>query len=320
LIDQSLHARTSDNYLFLPLATICALTLYCGTGPGLVALIFTLIDFKYLNGVNIGHLNYVIKVLTFSIVAITLWILTSLTQKNRLKSDSIAKKLRRERMLREKMVSAITHDLRGPLTSAKAILDLSLRFPERDSRASAAHALKSLARMDQMLQDLLDISVIQAGKTLQVRIMPVDCKTLIEEVYYEMCQTYGPRFYLDVERCVEGYWSPELLIRMLENLLTNAIKYGSRDTIITISAYQTDHSVMFSVHNFGNEISFERQALLFKPFERGPCSSEKGWGLGLTLVAGIAEAHGGTVEIESGKGSGTTVRVRLPIDSRPYQK
>jgi signal transduction histidine kinase len=76
------------------------------------------------------------------------------------------------------------------------------------------------------------------------------------------------------------------------------------------------------VHNEGKPIPTEEQAALFRPFGRAAravASGQRGWGLGLTLVKGVAEAHGGEVHLESEPGRGTTFTVALPLDARPFQ-
>jgi signal transduction histidine kinase len=78
-----------------------------------------------------------------------------------------------------------------------------------------------------------------------------------------------------------------------------------------------------SVHNEGAGLSAGEQARVFRPFERGASaarSGKRGWGIGLTLVHGIIEAHGGVVSVESTPEGGTTFTIENPMDSRPYQE
>jgi signal transduction histidine kinase len=86
---------------------------------------------------------------------------------------------------------------------------------------------------------------------------------------------------------------------------------------------RTGTGVALRVHNEGAPIPAEQQARLFAPFAQIESAvvgrSTRGWGLGLTLVRGCAEAHGGTVRVESDAESGTTFTIELPLDSRPYQ-
>jgi signal transduction histidine kinase len=109
---------------------------------------------------------------------------------------------------------------------------------------------------------------------------------------------------------------------MFENLINNAVKYGSVNELIMFTINKLGNEVEFIVHNEGNPISAEDQASLFKPFSRiasAKNSGKKGWGLGLTLVKGVAEAHGGKVAVKSDKIYGTDFIITLPLDSRPFQ-
>ena len=91
---------------------------------------------------------------------------------------------------------------------------------------------------------------------------------------------------------------------------------------VTITVERTDGGVEASVHNHGSLLSREDQAHLFEPFARtrsAQTGSARGWGLGLTLVHGCAEAHGGRVRVDSDAETGTTFTLELPLDARPHQ-
>jgi signal transduction histidine kinase len=84
---------------------------------------------------------------------------------------------------------------------------------------------------------------------------------------------------------------------------------------VTVTLSQQGEQVELAVHNLGRPIPEEEQAILFQHFTRtksAETSGKKGWGIGLTLVKGVAEAHGGSVQVESTPAHGTTFRVRLP--------
>jgi signal transduction histidine kinase len=103
---------------------------------------------------------------------------------------------------------------------------------------------------------------------------------------------------------------------MIENLASNAIKYGTPYSIITITLrVVNDHAEIF-VHNFGTCITPEDQNKIFTHYSRSisaESSGQTGWGIGLALVKGLAEAHKGSVRVESFKDQGTTFSIRLPI-------
>ena len=232
--------------------------------------------------------------------------------------------LKEEREVRERFVATLTHDLRNPLSAVKTSAQLLLRNKEIAPaiEKNAARILSSVDRADRMIEDLLDASRIRAGENLPIQIAPCDLHALAAETLYDLALLYGDRFRLKMEAPgIHGFWSSEALRRVLENLASNAIKYGSPTAPITVSLHQQNQLVTLSVHNEGPDLSSEDQLTLFKAFRRtksAQTSGKVGWGLGLTLVRGIAEAHGGKATVKSGLNQGVTFSVNLPLDSRPY--
>ncbi len=232
--------------------------------------------------------------------------------------------LRAERELRERFVSVLAHDLRGPLSAAKTSSQILIRHPERlDERRDLAIRIdRNIERTDRMICDLLDANRIRAGQRLPLRLDKCELNAIAQEVYEELVATFGERFVLDAEPRVEGFWSAEELRRALWNLATNAQKYGSPDKPITIGVKRTARGAQASVHNWGTPISADEQKQLFQPFSRTHAAQhggQRGWGLGLTLVHGCAVAHGGNVHVESSLDAGTTFMIDLPFDSRAFQ-
>jgi signal transduction histidine kinase len=229
-----------------------------------------------------------------------------------------------ERELRERFVSVLAHDLRGPLAAAKMASQILMQHPEHlDERRDLAMRIdRNIDRADRMVRDLLDANRIRAGERLPLRIEECDLGVLAREVYEELFATFGDRFMLEVESRVRGFWSAEELRRAVWNLATNAVKYGAAEEPISLTVRRTPQGAEVSVHNWGTPITAEDQRLLFRPFSRTPAAAaggQKGWGLGLTLVHACADAHGGRVSVESTKEAGTTFTIALPPDARPYQ-
>jgi signal transduction histidine kinase len=232
--------------------------------------------------------------------------------------------LQTEKELRARFVSLLAHDLRGPLSAAALASELLLRNPERlDQRRDLGIRIKkNLDRIGHMVHDLLDTSRIHAGQPLPLRLDECELTTIARDVIEELNHVHGDRFQLDSRGEIQGVWSAEELRRAVWNLASNAIKYGMPDSTITVTIRRVDRGARLSVHNRGNPISPEDQCRVFEPFARArsaEASSQLGWGLGLTLVRGCVEAHGGRVYLESSAETGTTFTIEIPLDARPFQ-
>lgn len=228
--------------------------------------------------------------------------------------------LETERDLREKFVSLLTHDLRTPLSVIKINAHLIQRFKDNpDAVQTYAQRIdSSVTRTDQMIGDLLDANRIRSGEKLPINVESVNLNNLARKTIDELSSVQGDRFVLKEAAKIDGFWDSVGLRRIIENLCSNAIKYGFTNTAVEILLNKTDSEAVIEVRNRGELISPEDQKKFFLQFHRGKSSSIKGWGIGLTLVRGVAEAHGGKVEVESNLEKGTCFKVTLPLDSRPF--
>jgi signal transduction histidine kinase len=229
-----------------------------------------------------------------------------------------------QQMLRDQFIATLSHDLRGPLTAIKVAAGLVQRQAEKPelARTYAGRIIENVNRTDKMIRDLLDTHRVRAGERLPLTLEPCDLYTIVQDVCQELASIYGERFVVRSESDIRGVWSGEGLRRVVENLLTNAVKYGNKesDIIVTLKNFPGERASL-EVLNFGNPIPASEIETLFDPFSRtssAKSSSKQGWGLGLTLVKGMAEAHGGSVSVSSDE-AGTTFRVELPKDSTRFQ-
>jgi signal transduction histidine kinase len=119
---------------------------------------------------------------------------------------------------------------------------------------------------------------------------------------------------------VVGTWCRVSMKRVLENLISNAQKYGDVSQPIAVRAHRENDLLILSVHNEGRPIPWAEMDRLFKPYERIEDTNVTGWGLGLPYVQNVAESHGGTVIVDSDLERGTTFTVSIPVDASPYAK
>jgi signal transduction histidine kinase len=224
-----------------------------------------------------------------------------------------------EKKLREAFVNTLTHDLRTPLTAAKMTAELLLRKarPEDGTQNQINRIIHNMDRADAMIRDLLDTNLLRAGETIALNLSDGRMDEIVDTTVRELTVVHGSRFQIRNEAgVVAGYWDHGRITRMLENMATNAVKYGAVEKPITVRLVSKDGELELSVHNEGEPISSEDQKLIFNSFhrtERARKGHEKGWGIGLSLVKGIAERHGGSVRVDSHPARGTTFTIRLPL-------
>ncbi|MFQ4135139.1 sensor histidine kinase [Nodosilinea sp. PGN35] len=219
------------------------------------------------------------------------------------------------RDIQEMFIVTLTHDLRGPVNVVKMGTQLILRRLERsDAHLDiAVRMVSAIDRMDAMIQNLLDASRLRAGQGLNLEFEECNLNHILKEIVEDLNFSYGERFVIVADEAVTISCCRKQLRRVIENLANNAVKYGTSNTPITFTLRQSKTRVSLAIHNEGEPISPETQAILFQQFRRAVSSKEKnGWGLGLFLAKNIVEAHHGTILVESAEGKGTSFIIELP--------
>ncbi len=220
--------------------------------------------------------------------------------------------------LMEKVLALVAHDIRGPLSGIQMGCDFIARHPERTARHQSILAMmaRSVGRADSMIGSLLDVARMRTGKSIPLSFQSGDLSAEVAHAIEEMALTGCDRLSLTACERIPGYWALGGIRRALENLVTNAAKYGAPDTPITIALRRQGDDALLSVHNYGQAISAADQTTLFDPFQQAEqtrARTARGWGLGLSLVKGVVEAHGGKICLKSDAETGTTFTLRLPI-------
>ena len=224
--------------------------------------------------------------------------------------------------LRERFIITVTHDLRNPLQVINSAAELLLRLKDLDKIHSLANRIRASGdRMDRMIEDLLDAAVFQSGERLKLHLSSFDIMETVKDVCDQLAEVYGARFDI-LGKSVTGQWDGDAIKRMIENLVGNAIKYGTPDSTIRIKIDCPHERMLLTVHNEGEPIPTDQLESIFQVFRRAHAAKEgnqKGWGIGLAYVRSVAESHGGSVQIDSAAERGTTVGVDIPINARPFQ-
>lgn len=219
-------------------------------------------------------------------------------------------------------VAAVSHEFRTPLTSMRHLTELLADSRVRDDARKAAYyelLARETQRLHRMVETLLNYSRMQAG-AYAWRVAPVRIDALVREVVADFradlraaardigCDCGSTAHVVNVDR--------DAVARALSNLLDNALKYSDPDTSITVSVRCASSSVEVSVADQGAGIPCEEQKKLFDRFVRGNRAARSGAGgigIGLALVKSVAEAHGGSVRVESEPGRGSRFTMALPL-------
>jgi signal transduction histidine kinase len=222
--------------------------------------------------------------------------------------------------LREQWTGVIAHDLRQPLqTIALSTEALSRRLraaPLEGAGRALARIQSSVGQLNQMIADLLDASLLEA-RQLKLERRAVDLTAALAEIVDKAsAATAGHAVRIEVRGDVRPAWvDPARLEQILFNLLSNAAKYGDSQGEILVAVQPAGDAAEVSVTNWGPGIPPELAPRLFQRFSRLPAGEAqgiRGIGLGLYITSGLAEAHGGSIAVESTPGATTTFRVTLP--------
>jgi signal transduction histidine kinase len=218
----------------------------------------------------------------------------------------------------EDIVSIVSHDLRNPLgiiTLQAHLLELDASFDQQ----AVQRILRAAASMDYLIKDLLDESRIRGGHLHLERALH-DVADLLADV-----SELRPLALQKGIRLVFRASAEDLAIscdrrrvsQVLDNLVTNAIKFIPKGGTVTISAAPCDAGVRFEVHDDGAGIALEALPHIFDRFWQAKDRHPAGAGLGLFIAKGIVDAHGGRIWVESQLGVGSTFYVELPLSPPP---
>jgi signal transduction histidine kinase len=231
---------------------------------------------------------------------------------------SAAAEMRRLSQLRADFVSMVSHELRGPMASVIGCAQtLRLRWRElnQEQRESFLGLIESeSSRLSDLVGDVLDTSRIEAG-SFPYAFDSIDVEELVRETATVVALGQDevrvvtkvspmlPRVHGDHERLRQLLW----------NLLSNAVKYTDAGDEVVVSARKDNGTLAVAVRDHGPGIPSDAHDVIFEKFGRVTGAGKPGAGLGLFIARSIAEAHGGTLEVESECGQGATFVLRLPL-------
>ncbi len=218
------------------------------------------------------------------------------------------------------LLGTLAHDIRSPLTVATTALHLlsDENTPKSELKPMQDMAIHSLQRATNLLGGLLDTLAIEAGDGVMMHFEPGDYVKTFSMACRDATQIYDRIEYEAPEEPLEGVFDPSALSRIIDNLVSNAIRYGAMGKRIRLTMRQDGDSVLLSVNNLGDPIPEEKQEQIFEfvSSDFQSTQSKNSWSMGLTFVKLAVEAHEGEVGIESDEKEGTTFRIRLPLKAK----
>lgn len=228
--------------------------------------------------------------------------------------------LRRLNLLRDRIVSAVAHDLRGPLASTSLAIDLVGTWLPHIAPSKAKESIENgvargraqIAKMAALIAELLDDASLHSGQALTLERSEFDLADLCHEIVSEARQLAHRRVDVVAEGELRGSWDKNRVHRVVENLLSNALKYSPGDVRVRLG--REGDRVQVRVTDEGIGIASSEREAVFEWFVRGSNSSGVGGtGIGLASSRRIAELHGGSLVLAEGTERGTTFVLELPV-------
>ncbi len=225
---------------------------------------------------------------------------------------------------KNELITNIAHDLRTPLTSIIGYLELlsgekGEALPRDMERKYIGIAYVKAKRLENLIEDLFGFTKMTYGK-VAMKVAPVDIIKLLEQLLEEFYPSFADKnLVYELKSNVAGQVitaDGNLLARLFDNLINNAIKYGAEGKRILVRVHATEEIVTVSVTNYGYVIPEEDIPLLFNKFyrvEQSRSLATGGTGLGLAIAKNIVDMHGGIIQASSGL-SGTTFTVKLKVN------
>ena len=227
--------------------------------------------------------------------------------------------------VKNELLGMASHDLRNPLTSIKGYSEFLLKKGTTLKEETRTDFLKIIhsasGNILGLLNDLLNLSSIESGQ-LVLNLQPGNLRGLIEErvkLYTHLATEKNIHFNISFQQTTAISFDTPRIGQVLDNLLTNAIKFSPVGSTIGITMESGDGFVRVTVTDEGPSIKNEDLDDLFQPFNKiGSDSTEKGTGLGLAIAKKMVALHGGTLTFKSSKNQGASFSFELPENSSFY--
>jgi signal transduction histidine kinase len=232
------------------------------------------------------------------------------------REQQAAERLRAADAMKDTFLSAVSHDLRNPLTAilgvALTLERTKLQLPREKAMELLGMLVEKARKLDRLLADLLDLNRLEQG-VLEPNRSHTDISVLVRHLVEEVEHLEGRPIYVDVPGLVADIDAPKVE-RILENLLINTTRHTPAGTPVWVRGSIRGRDLELVVEDAGPGVPAELAGSIFEPFRQGPNAARKssGVGIGLSLVARFAELHGGRAWVGERSGGGAAFHVLLP--------
>ena len=238
------------------------------------------------------------------------------------KADA-AKEIEESDRMRTALLNAVSHDLRGPLASALAsvasLQNENVQWSDRDRRELLSTAATSLERLKGLIENLLDMSRLQAG-SLPIHLQEVSVYDVVPAALKSLNLPPDSIEEIDGPEVSDVFTDAGLLERIIANLIDNAMTHGKSEQPIQMSISQHENLIQIRIIDHGPGIDPSLMDSAFAPFKRlGDSNDGRGIGLGLALCNGLAIAIGASVILEQTPGGGLTAIIEIPTSSSSHE-
>jgi PAS domain S-box-containing protein len=222
---------------------------------------------------------------------------------------------------RDEMLGVVAHDLRSPLNALSLSANLILRrMKKQGADAEQLQSIEAITqttrRMNRLIEDLLDVTRMEAGRLLLQRSSLPAARLVGDavEAHRILCAEAGLELKVELPAALpEVSADTDRILQVFSNLLGNALKFTPRGGVVTVGATAEEGQVVFHVSDSGPGIPAEHLPHLFDRFWQARSHDRRGAGLGLAIAKGIVEAHGGRLQARSTPGQGSTFSFSLPL-------
>jgi len=238
------------------------------------------------------------------------------------KEHRVSSGLRELNDVKDTLLHAVSHDLKGPLAGVIGAMSTLRRGEELQLTADEVESLyqmieQSGRKMNRLVDDMLDLERLDRGQVQPER-EPTDISEMVRRVAREApgMDTHPVR--IDADPLLANI-DPAKVERIVENLLVNAARHTPGGTPVHVTVRERPDGIVLTIEDEGPGVPEELKSTLFDPFSQGPTAAGRGVGIGLSLVRRFAELHGGTADIEDRDGGGARFVITLPCAVKPME-